>query len=129
MLMYLSLSVCLSSAIPPARDTGDAAGPAAGAALALEVGPATANPGPGPTRGPSLALLGPRRPRPSPSLGPDLGLGPGPDPGPDPGPSPGQDPEAAPQPPKEGPDQDLKVSPSLQQKMEANPSRHPHDHT
>lgn len=98
-------------AIPPARGTKDAADPAAGAALAPEAGPATANPGPDPTPDPSPTLPGTRRPRPSPNLAQDL----------DPGP--GQGPEAAPHPPKEGPGRDLKASPSRQQKMEAKPRR------
>lgn len=99
------------SALPPARDTDDAASPAAGAALVPGAGPGTASPGPDPTPDPSPTLPGARRPRPSPNLVPDL----------DPGPAPG--PEAAPHPPKEGPGQDLKASPSRHQKMEANPHK------
>lgn len=98
-------------AVPPARDAGDGADPAAGAARLLEAGPATADPGPGHTPGPSPALPGPRRPRRA--LLP--GLGPGPDPGPGP--------EAAPLPPREGPGRDLKASQSQQQKMEMKPRR------
>lgn len=101
-------------ALPPARDKNDAAGPAAGAALVPEADPGTASPGPDPTPDPSPTLPGARRPRPSPSLVPDL----------DPGPAPG--PEAVPRPPKEGPDQDLKASPSRHQKMEANPCKAQH---
>lgn len=102
-----------AEAVPPARDAGDGADPAAGAVHLLEAGPATADPGPGPTPGPSPALPGPRRPRRA--LLP--GLGPGPDPDPGPGP------EAAPLPPREGPGRDLKASQSQQQKMEMKPRR------
>lgn len=99
-------------ALPPARDTGDAVDPAAGAALAPEADPATADPGPGPTPDPSPALPGTRRPRPSLSPAPDR------DPGPGPSPSPSLGPGAAPLPPKEDPGPDLKASPSQQQRME-----------
>lgn len=109
-----------AEAIPPARDTGDAAGPAAGAALVPEADPATANPGPGPTPGPSPTLPGARRPRTSPNLVPDLDPGPGPSPSPSPGP------EAVPLPPKEGPGRDPKASPGPQQKTEANPRKAQH---
>lgn len=102
-----------AGALPPARDTGDAADPAAGVALAPEADPATADPGPGPTPDPSPTLRGTRRPRPSPRPDPDR------DPGPGPGPSLG--PEAAPLPPKEDPGPDLKASPSQQQRMEESP--------
>lgn len=111
-----------AEAIPPARDTEDAADPAAGAALVPEADPATASPDPGPTPDPSPTLPGTRRPRPSPSLVPDLDPGPVPSPSPNPGPGP----EATPRPPKEGPGRDLKASPSLQQKTEVNPHRAQH---
>lgn len=100
-----------AGAPPPARDNDDAAGPAAGADLVPGAGPAIASPGLGPIPDPSLLLPRARKTRPSPSLFPDLDLDP------DPGP------EVAPLLLKEGPGQDLKVSPSRRQKMEADPRR------
>lgn len=111
----------MSPAIPPAQEIDVAAGPAVGAALGPEAGPATASPGPGPTPGPSLALRGPKRPRPSPHLVP----GPGHDPGLVPDLALGL--EAGPRPRKEDPDQDLKVRPSLHQRMETKPKSDPRD--
>lgn len=109
----------LYPAPPAVRSAEDAAGPAAGAALAPEADPDTPAPGPGPTpdRSPVLPRP-PRRPRTSPTPVPDL------DPDPHPNPSPG--PEAAPLPPKEPPGRDPKARPSQQQRMEANPLRSHH---
>lgn len=98
-----------------AQGADDAAGPAAGAALAPGADPATADPDPGHTLGPSPAPLRPRRQRTSPILVPD------PDQNLCPNPSPG--PEAALHPLKEPPGQDLKARPSLLQRMEENPRR------
>lgn len=113
----------MSPAIPPAQEIDGAAGPAVGAALGPGAGLATASPGPGPTPGPSPALRGPKRPRPSPRLVPDPG--PGHDPGLVPDLALGL--EAPPQPRKEDPDQDLKVRPSLHQRMETKPKSDPRD--
>lgn len=103
-------------ALPPARDTEDAADPAAGAALVPAADPAPADPDPGPTPDPSPTPPGPRRPRPSPILVPDQDPGPGLSPGP----------EATPLPPKEAPGLGPKASPSQQQRMEVNPHRAEH---
>lgn len=119
-----------AEALPPVRDTEDAADPAAGAALVPEAGPATADPGPGPTPDQSLILPGTRRPLPSPHLVPDLDPGASPNPSqslnPNPSPSPSPDPEAAPLPPKEGPGRCLKAHRRRRQKMEAKPRRAQH---
>ncbi|XP_034448550.1 serine/arginine-rich splicing factor 2b isoform X4 [Hippoglossus hippoglossus] len=92
-----------------ARDTRDAAGPAAGAALVPAADPAPADPAPTPD--PSPTLPGPRPPSPSPILAPDQ----------NPSQSPG--PEAIPLPPKESLGPGLKASPSPQQKTEVKPRR------
>lgn len=107
-------------AIPPPQRINDAAGPAAGAVLVPEAGPATVNPDPDPDLTHRLATanpgLGPR-PDPSPILPrkrrwrPSLSLSP------DPGP------RASPHPPRQSLDQDLQASPSLMQRMEAEPRR------
>lgn len=101
--------VAEAEAVPPARDAGDAAGPAAGAVHDPEAGPATAGQGLGPTPAPSPTPHRGRRPRTS--------L----DPGPGPGPGQSLDPEATLLHPKEAPGRDLKASPSQWGKMEAIP--------
>lgn len=105
---------CVYPVIPQARDANDAAGPAAGAALVPgpdpTPDPAKANPSPDPTPVPSPTPQGARRPRPSLSLVPHLDLGP----------------EAVPHPHQKGLGQDLRASPSLQQRMEVNRHRTQH---
>lgn len=111
-------ATCIFPAILLAQDTNDTAGPAVGAVLVPEAGPATvnpdldhdpthqlaaANPGLGPTPDPSP--LPPREGRWRPSLNP----GPG----------------ARPHPPRESLGQDLKAKPSRMQRMEVEPHR-PH---
>lgn len=115
-----NLATCILPAIRPAQSTSGAVGPAAGAVLVPEAGPATvnpdlvhdpthqlatANPGLGPRPDPSPVLPRARRWRPN--------LNPDPDPGP----------RASPHPPRESLDQDLKARPSLMRRMEAEPHR------
>lgn len=96
----------MSSAVPPAQGTDGPADPAAGAALVPEADPAIADPGHGRTADPSLAPPGTRKPRHT--LVPGL----------DPSPGQSQGLEAILLHPKESPGLDLRVSPSLQLKME-----------
>lgn len=113
-----NLATCILPAIPPAQSTNDAVGPAAGAVLVPEAGPATvnpdlvhdpthqlatANPGLGPRPDPSPVL--PRARRWRPNLNPDPG------------------PRASPHPPRESLDQDLQARPSLMRRMEVEPHR------
>lgn len=101
---------CVYPVIPQARDANNAAGAALVPGPDPTPDPAKANPSPDPIPGPSPTLQGARRPRPSLSLVPHL----------DPGP------EAVPHPPPKGLGQDLRASPSLQQRMEVNRHRAQH---
>lgn len=126
MIVTYNSATCIFPAIPLAQDTNDAAGPAAGAVLVPEAGPATVNPdrdhdpthqlvavnpGLGPT--PDLSPLLPRARKWRPSL--NLGLSLNPDPG------------ARPHCPRESLGQDLKAKPSRMQRMEVEPRRSQHD--
>lgn len=111
-------TTCVLPATPPAPGTSDAAGPAAGAVPVPAAGPATVNPGPGHAPTHQLATANPGlapRPAPSPLLPRTRRRRPSLNPGPSP--------RARPRPPRESPHPDLQASPSLRQRMEAEPRR------
>lgn len=109
-------ATCILPAILLAQETNDAAGPAAGAVLVPEAGPATANPDPDLDHDPTHQLAA---------------ANPGPGPTPDPSPLPPREgrwrpslnpgPGARPHPPRESLDQDLQANPSQMQRMEVEP--------